>query len=256
MVGIPGTLLGSPQGTGSISGPVPGASLWLDATNLVGTGISPGNNTAVGSWHDLSGFGTSFSQGVGANQPIYKTNILNGNSVVRFNGTSSYMQSAQAALIGPTMTVFIVGTTNGNAGTGRGTFFDYSSGISTNTGCNILQIGASDGGPEIGIGYYDSSLHEVFSTTITLPYTAILSTYNDGANAYLSSNGTQIATEAMGNLGTPNHAYYTIGSLLNGVSGWWLNGDIGELLVYPGALPAVLQLANLNYLSVKWGISI
>lgn len=232
-------------------------SLWLDATDPAGNGTQPSDGASIASWVDKSGNGYTVTQGTGANQPIYKTNILNGNNIIRFNGTSDYMQKTAVTALGNTLTMFIVGTTNGNASFGRGTFFDYTNGSTTNTGCNIINNGSSDGGPKFGIDYNDGTNHQIFSPIITLPNTSILSTYNNGFNAYLYSNNVQIATELVGNLNLSGSGNaFTIGALLNGLSGWWLNGDIGEILVYKGTLSATNMLSILNYLSVKWGIAI
>jgi hypothetical protein len=57
-----------------------GANLVLDARY-----INQSNDTAISSWSDRSRFSNNATQSTPANQPTFKTNILNGNSGVNFN---------------------------------------------------------------------------------------------------------------------------------------------------------------------------
>lgn len=55
---------------------------WYDAAD-----IALADNDPVSSWTDKSGNGNTLAQGTGSKQPLYKTNIINGLPVVRFDGT-------------------------------------------------------------------------------------------------------------------------------------------------------------------------
>lgn len=57
---------------------------WLKADAI--NGLSDG--ASLSSWTDSSPNSTSVTQSTGANQPVYKTNILNGMAVARFTGTA------------------------------------------------------------------------------------------------------------------------------------------------------------------------
>lgn len=59
--------------------------LWLDASRI--SGLADG--ATVDTWTDLSAHNNATQ--TGAPRPIYKTGIINGKPVVRFNGTSQYM---------------------------------------------------------------------------------------------------------------------------------------------------------------------
>ena len=63
--------------------------LWLKADAI--SGLNDGD--LVSSWLDQSGNAFNFSAS-GSARPTYKTNIQNGNPVVRFNGTSTYMSTS------------------------------------------------------------------------------------------------------------------------------------------------------------------
>lgn len=77
------------------------AHTWLKADSLA---LSDG--AAVSSWTDSSGNGRTASQATAGNQPTFKTNILNGKPVVRFDGTTDFMTVAVNA--GDTYTIFMV----------------------------------------------------------------------------------------------------------------------------------------------------
>lgn len=60
--------------------------LWLNANTLSLT-----NGAPVSTWNDTSGAGNSAIQTNSAFRPIWLTNLINGQPVVRFNGTNNYM---------------------------------------------------------------------------------------------------------------------------------------------------------------------
>lgn len=69
---------------------IPSLKLLLDATAI--TGLSDGDS--VSTWLDSSGFANHVTQS-GTSRPVYKTNILNGRAVVRFDGTNHWMSSSR-----------------------------------------------------------------------------------------------------------------------------------------------------------------
>jgi len=74
------------------------------------------DGTAVGTFTDQSGNGRNATQGTGANQPTLKTNILNGKSVYRFDGTNDSVSIASWSPGTATVTIYAV-VNNRNAGT-------------------------------------------------------------------------------------------------------------------------------------------
>jgi hypothetical protein len=227
-----------------------GLRLWLDATDPAANGTQPANNSAVSTWVDKSTGGNNVTQGTGANQPTYKTVILNSKPVVRFNGSTTLLQKASGTDLGDQITVFVVGTTNGNS-IHRGTFFDYTDGAATNTGTNIVQTDAT----HLTYRTFDGALKDATWTGFTEPFTGVIYGYNDGSNNFIYINGTQQGTAVCGNI-SGNPTYYTIGSLLNGVGGWYLDGDVAEVLVYNSALSSAKRTLINRYLGNKWGISV
>ena len=77
---------------------ISGLQLWLSADNVDGSNnstLSDGN--AVATWTDLSGNGRNATQATGANRPLFKTGIVNGKPVVRFDGTNDLLSSSWVA---------------------------------------------------------------------------------------------------------------------------------------------------------------
>jgi len=50
------------------------------------------DNDAVAQWTDLSGAGNHGTQSDAGNKPTFKAAIINGHDVLRFNGTSAYLE--------------------------------------------------------------------------------------------------------------------------------------------------------------------
>jgi hypothetical protein len=81
---------------------IPNLAVWLKADAL---GLSDG--TSVSSWTDSSGNGNHAVQATGARQPIYKTSIINGKAVVRFDGSDDVLIAPTTIGTGP-HTIFAV----------------------------------------------------------------------------------------------------------------------------------------------------
>ena len=69
--------------------------LWLKAN--AGTSTTT-NGQPVSSWADQSGNGNNATQGNAAVQPIYQTNVINGQPTLSFNGTGQRLATANVQL--------------------------------------------------------------------------------------------------------------------------------------------------------------
>jgi hypothetical protein len=85
-------------GTSFVPSDVAGLLIWYKADAL--TGLVDGD--PVASWPDSSGNSRTASQATGANQPTYKTNIVNSLPVVRFDATNDNLNTG----------MFTIGTTD------------------------------------------------------------------------------------------------------------------------------------------------
>lgn len=74
---------------GILPNQISGMDLWLNAGTI--TGVTNGN--PISSWSDASGNSNNFSQSNNAYQPIYETNVLNGQPAVQFTPNEELTQS-------------------------------------------------------------------------------------------------------------------------------------------------------------------
>ncbi len=83
---------------------VGGLLLWLEADAI--TGLNDGDPVAT--WLDQSGNENHATQSTEASKPLFKTNILNGKPVVRFDGSDDALSYPSQMSGHTTITVFVV----------------------------------------------------------------------------------------------------------------------------------------------------
>ncbi len=93
-----------------------GLQLWLDADYLRGAA----DGATVSTWTDLSGNSQHATQGTGTLQPLFFANQLNGNPVVRFDGTDDRMDGPGVNLTA--RTIFVVSKLDASAAGLAGVF--------------------------------------------------------------------------------------------------------------------------------------
>lgn len=202
---------------------IAGCKMWLNAANL---GLSDGN--LVASWTDDSG-NSNTATGSGSNSPIYKTGIVNGKPVVRFNGTTNLMTTPYTQP--STHTIFVVykrtafSPIGGGNGSGSGPLWrstqlwpDVSSGNATTsttiyTGAFVYLAVTCSGGPINGIWLNASNV--------------------------LSSSSGAASTIAL-----------QLGASFDGL----YSGDIAEVIIYDTALGTTNRQAVEAYLAAKYAI--
>lgn len=198
------------------------------------------NDASVAQWDDLSGFNNDAAQSTAANQPTYKTGILNGKPVVEFDGTDDYLLTdAFSSAISQPNTVFVVWKTNTT-----GTQFAID-GIASGSRHGIFQ--GTGGGNNVA--FYAGSTQSYSKTT---PFDAaiISSALFNGANSEVWENGESKLTQ---NLGSHNLTGITVG-VRQGFSIGFLDGDIAEVLIYDRALTENERVQVELYLDGKYQV--
>ncbi|MCB9448709.1 MAG: hypothetical protein H6585_10230 [Flavobacteriales bacterium] len=203
--------------------------LWLKADYL-----SQGDGTAVTSWTDASGNGFDFAQATGSKQPTYKTNILNGQPVVRFDGGDALNSTTITSNAGD-HTVFGVLNSTSNTYT-----FDNTDGARWLTA--IHTSGAYWDGAWKGTAIATGATVKIHSWVLD---DAGAEVFTDGTSY---TTGTWDATSKMG--GTQ-----VLGARQD-QSTQMMTGDMGEWIVYEGALNTAQRIIVENYLASKYGITI
>jgi hypothetical protein len=153
--------------------------------------INQGDNTAISTWSDLSGSSNDATQATGSFQPVYRTGILGGNGVVRFDGTNDFLEPPTITKSQP-YTSFAITYPKQYKASGYNAFFEDSSlgcftGISPDSGISKHTIfaGASLFGPA-------STLNAWFLGSYVVNSTSSKITINGGAPTTGNAGSTNI----------------------------------------------------------------
>jgi len=207
-----------------------------------GTTPVTADGQSVGLWHDKSAALQHPEQSVGGYQPLYKTAVKNGLSVVRFDGADDKLKAfAPVTTNVTTFEIFLVAKANA-------TTADRVSlhvGVPTN-GMGIAQstVTTSKQGMYLGgSGFTDGSPAADTSWHLWL-------LRRSGGTTTLYDGGTSIATSASTPIAPTT--YTLLGDHTN--SNRAASCDIGEALVYEGLSTSDVN-STANYLANKWGLS-
>lgn len=192
------------------------------------TGLSDG--ASVGTWIDVGGSG--FDATEASAKPTYKTNIQNGNPIVRFNHAGGTQLKATFTSLAQPFTVLLIGS----FATASQSIFDSRQTIV----CTVDTFGASS------TKYRISSGTELAGPAITTGFHCHVVVFN-GANSVYSFDG----SETTGNAGT---ASLTDGLTLgaNRAAGLSMDGDMGEVVVYSRALSSPERTNLRLYSTAQW----
>ena len=223
---------------------IPNLSLWLEASAGVTTdGTTPATNgQQVEQWDDQSGNSVNATQSTSANQPIFESNVLNGQPVLRFDGdvhqwmnTSSFLNSSYKTA----MTYFIVDTA------ATTTF-----GMTTSNQDTTWYTDHT--GPPGSINFVTALTPYQIAFNSVAPATTVSAFRYDGATESMLVNGLSIFPQsATGNLSL--NGGLAVGDAGNG-DGYFFTGDIAEILIYKSVLSdAQIQEVD-TYLMNKYDI--
>lgn len=205
--------------------------LWFDAAAI--TGLS--DNDAVSQWDDESGNAIHAVQATGTNQPVYKTGVQNGLSVVRFATNDFLLTAAFPSAQSQPNEIFVVADWNSGeylvdgTGTQRHAIYDPSGREGMYAG-SVYRAGTN-----IGTAVADL-WHGKFATT---------SSQFRRRAALVLNGGSGPGSQSLGQ--------FTIGAGNGGGFGF-LNGDVMEIVVVNDALSESERWQVEQYLSDKWDI--
>lgn len=245
--------------------PAGGSSSSYDPASITGLvrhykadDITGNDNDPIAAWPDSSGNGVDATQATGTNQPVLKTDILNGHAVVRFSG-SQFMEFALQSGVSASYTYVIIANPTSLAGgpqTLIGSSGDWPQGIS-------FYIGAYGDAGKLIMGRASVDDFAKSSNTTTAGsfhvYAGALNATNNDVNDVWNlwhdgaSFGFGAAGVAGGSTASTSYigAYYKSGSANN-----LFTGDIAEILVYDRAL-SDSSLAVINsYAQDVYGITV
>lgn len=236
-------------GSGTELIPSLGLQLWLDATDASTITIV----TGVSQWADKSGKGNTVVQATEALQPTYETNVQNGCSVVRFNGSSQYMaKTSPTNLVGlSNMTCFVVSIADTDVSTDTlvGCFETQGNQrswviIRANGDPRRWFFTSSDGTNSTGDARVATGTGGWGLTTCTL-------TTDDQSITFKGVTGTD-TTITLPTFNGTSPLYIGINDPVDG--SYW-DGDIGEVIFYNRLLSASEIAQVQGYLQRKWNIT-
>ena len=235
-VGGNGVILTLPEPSLSVTDNL---QLWLDASQI--TGLNDGDPVAT--WADVSGYSRSATQSTAGKRPIYKTNILNGKPVLRFDGADDVMVTP-SILNTDIHTIFVVAKTS-------------------KTESDIIGTGGNSAG-HILMMRFQSLFRGHFWTSTSANAIDSASDESGGWTVYMQEvNTSQIIVRRNGNLsasatliGTKQGATrpFYIGNRDNSRIQGMFSGDIAEIIAYNTALSTTDRQAVEAYLMDKYGI--
>lgn len=216
--------------------------LWLDASQI--TGLSDG--AAITTWTDASGNGNNITQSTAAAKPTYKTAILNGKPVARFDGGDRLINASIS--VAQPITAFVVASVSASD-SDAATFFDSYN----NVQCIMYRGAALDNPNKIVIRSGPTATWGVDADNNANILTGIWS----GASSSLWKNG---GTAATGSNGTNGLSGVSIGNIRGNpnplIANYSLIGDIAEIIIYSGAMSDGNRQSVQSYLSAKYGIAV
>lgn len=222
--------------------------LWVKADEI--TGIADGND--ITTWNDNSGNSNNFSQPDASFKPIYKTNIINGNPVVRFNKTNGRLIKSNFNDF-PTneITEIYVNSNVGESGDG---ILSYTTTITDNDflvyGSNNLSI-HRPGPQNSGVSMNDGNFH--IANISWKGSDGSLAVWKDGSFSYkgVLNSGTSIT--AGGNLALAGEQDIVNGDYDPSQTHF---GDFPEVIIYNKYLNTAQQIIVSNYLSAKYDLTL
>ncbi len=241
--------------SGALLNPVTsGLQLWLKADAL-----SHASGTALVSWADSSGNGRLASQADSSKQPVYRTEGVNGQPYVRFDGSDDAMEVPfEAFFNSEEFTVFTVAKHSATGGdlpilssdaVGYSLIYDVSSGSNGKARATWKESSSTDFIDTVAASIRNT---DAFILTYTMKDTSEpADAQSDTAKLFI--NGDEKATQTSGVDYIPNtSANLKIGEK----SGDFFQGDIYEILIYNRAL-TISERENVEgYLSYKYGINL
>jgi hypothetical protein len=241
---------------GSGRGRIPKPVLWLRADSIVG--IDDGD--PVASWADISGNELDAADVYEEPRPLYKTEIVNGKPIVRFDTEDKFLSCPDSALLEPadTLTVFAVAAI-ADVGAQQASLFGRGS-LPDNPPAWGLAFSTAEGVTSAAVGIRTNlgtySLFVPVSLTLNAFYVWVI-TYRPvpaGIGVSLRQNGVELDHSVFaGTALSSSGADFSIGNIGFYVS---LLHDLAELRVY-GALPNERYVHKVEHmLGARYGITI
>lgn len=238
-----------PGGVGNANGEngQPRLTLWLDASTL-----SLSNGADVSNWTDLSGNANHATQATTVNMPIFSTNIIGGNPVVRFqptapNRTQTWLNYSGMNLVGSPYSIFAVAAR-------RSLGFKLVLGGTSTNGNQNLHWGWRDN-TQFTQAQYGNDISRTLdvstANTFSIFSTVRNNTTSPWGRAIFQNSNLLGATENNITLLTDNP-----GAAIGRFTTNYYDIDVAEIIQYSSALNAAQRIIIENYLAQKYSVGL
>lgn len=242
---------------------VAGVMAWLDGSDYGSLQQSYGGNNStadgdpVGAWLDKSGNGRHLIQSSGTNKPTLKTNVINGKSVVRFDGVNDYIDSTGFSSTPASVQIFIVTKSEANSAYRRPITWQSQHGTAWPLYAFPMYSGGvnfdvrSTNGQELDGGVFRATtdISSFFGYELTYDATSKQGKIFKSANLLATSTNASHDTLAADN------RFLRLGSagLLSTPAGGYWDGDIAEIIIFDSIKTGSDLTSIRDYLTSKWG---
>jgi hypothetical protein len=255
---LPPSRLGSPRGERLRQGTFPRFSFatppsatspvaWYKADSLV-----LGNNDVVNTWPDLSGLAHDLTA-TGTAQPTYKTGILNGLPMVRFDGVANILSFASdVTWLAGNLVMFIVYVPRGR------TAATFPRHVSTVGASGSQDYAGADSFafityPDVGQDqFFNAGVAQTAQTSSALDVGQIHTLQGNAGGLTHRYNRAAASPDPSGVAAT--YALRTIRVGASGNPSEWSQADYGEVLLYAADLSSTERDQIETYLATKWGL--
>ena len=210
---------------------------YYDATEL-----NLSDDDSVSTWTEETGNENDLTQETSDNQPTFKTEIINGNSVIRHDGDSDFLITTFQSTLQQALDVFIVAQKRSVGTDDRQRLF------ASDTADEVEYFSGND---SEGNNWAINAGERLDSTTNEDTDPHIFHVKLNGTESIMRLDGSQIASGDVGanNLGGLTTAARGSGDVEHG------DFDHGEILLYPDRTTSQIESVE-SYLADKWGITI
>jgi hypothetical protein len=206
---------------------------WYDASAI--TGLV--DTDPVATWSDLSGAGNHISQATGASRPTYRTGIVDGKPVVRFDGSNDLLAATMST--SATATVLVVAVPRRTSPSSSYVETIFANGSSAD---QVQQLDTK------AFGTTSLSVH-----TDTGAWGATVALRKNGATSPLSLTVDEVFAASMTASGAPTGSVLVLGAYSS--NNFHGQNDIAEFVYYSRVLDASERESIETYLSEKWGLT-
>lgn len=228
---------------------ITGLKAWFSADS-----IKVGNGNPIDTVKSINNPSIIVIQPNATNQPLLIDNGLNSKPVMRFDGINDYLNGGDSLDYGNTgQTAFLVGKSNSVSGS----FFAKSNAAEVSARYGIV-FSANN----LYYVYQDNTPHYLFTPCSLNAFHIISSTTNNQlgkAELFLDGISKKIDNTLVKNYNMNSTFYFFIGAYNNNtngktppLAGFYLNGDIAEIVIYNRTLSQLERQQIENYLRLKY----